>query len=105
MRHAAFASLALLAAVPAGAQTFTAGALANMCTSQAQAAACVLYIQGYIEGRNQALGRPTVCVPQGTALQNVGAGFAAHITSNRLEANIQAGLVVGNYLLTTYPCR
>ncbi|HZB36712.1 MAG TPA: Rap1a/Tai family immunity protein [Beijerinckiaceae bacterium] len=97
--------LALLAAGSASAQGFTAGALASMCSSQAQAASCAFYLQGYAEGRNQALGRPTICIPPNAPLPTVVAGFAAHIEKNRLEANIAAGLVVGNYLLATYPCR
>jgi Rap1a immunity proteins len=96
---------ALFVTLPASAQGFTAGALAGMCSSQAQAAACAFYIQGYAEGRNQALARPTVCIPPTAPLPTVVAGFATHIANNRLEANIAAGLVVGNYLLATYPCR
>jgi hypothetical protein len=105
MHRLVFAILALLAAMPAAAQTLTAGALAAMCTSQTQASACGSYIQGYIDGRNQSLARPTVCVPAGTSPSNVAAAFVAHIAGNRLEANIQAGLVLGNHLVSTYPCR
>ena len=75
-----------------------------MCAAQSQAAICTGYIQGYIDARNQSLPRPTICVPAGTSVGNVAAGFVAHLTRNRLEANIQAGLVLGNYLISTYPC-
>jgi hypothetical protein len=105
MRQAVFALPAFLAAMPAAAQTLTAGVLANMCSSQAQAAACGSYIQGYIDGRNQSLARPTVCIPPGTPPAKVATAFVAHIAGNRLEANIQAGLVLGNHLVSSYPCR
>jgi hypothetical protein len=83
----------------------TAGGLQAMCAARAQQAACASYIQGYLDGRNQSLPRPTVCIPAGTPMGDVAGGFVQHVGRNRLEANLQAGLVLGNYLLTTYPCR
>jgi len=35
---------------------------------------------------------------------NIG-GFSDRLTKNRLEANLEAGLVVGDYLITSFPCR
>ena len=95
----------VLAAGPASAQGMTAGGLQAMCASRAQQPACASYIQGYMDGRNQSLQRPTVCVPAGTAIGDVAGGFSQHVERNRLEANLQAGLVLGNHLLTNYPCR
>jgi hypothetical protein len=95
----------LLAASPAASQGMTAAGLQAMCTARAQQAACASYIQGYMDGRNQSLPRPTVCVPAGTSMGDVAGGFAQYVGKNRLEANLQAGLVLGNYLITTYPCR
>jgi hypothetical protein len=99
------ALLFVLLASPSAAQRLTAGALQGMCLAPAQAAACASYIQGYMDGRNQSLPRPTICLPAGTSLANVAAAYAAYLGNNRLEANIEAGLVLGNYLLSTYPCR
>jgi hypothetical protein len=95
----------LAAADPAASQALTAGALQQMCAARAQQTACALYIQGYMDGRNQSLSRPTVCLPTGTSLADVAGSFASHVVGNRLEANLQAGLVLGNFLITTYPCR
>jgi hypothetical protein len=83
----------------------SAGGLQAMCAARAQQATCVSYIQGYLEGRNQSLPRPTVCIPAGISIADVAGGFVEHVGKNRLEANLQAGLVLGNYLITTYPCR
>ena len=58
-----------------------------------------------MDGRNQSLPRPTVCIPAGTSMADVVNGFVAHVANNRLEGNLQAGLVLGNYLITAYPCR
>jgi hypothetical protein len=100
------AALGLLAAAPASAQQgMNAGALASMCSAQAQRAACASYIQGYMDGRNQSLPRPTICLPAGTSIADLAGQFAEHVGRNRLEANLQAGLVLGNFLITTYPCR
>jgi hypothetical protein len=100
----ASASIALLlTAVPASAQQgMTAGALAATCAAQAQRAACTSYIQGWMDGRNQSLPKPTVCPPAGA---DVVGTFVEYVGKNRLEANLQAGLVLGNHLITAYPCR
>ena len=105
MRLFPFAFVALIAATPAASQGLTAGALQGMCSNATQAATCAAYIQGYIEGRNQALQRDTICPPKGATIGTIAGGFIQHLTNNRLEANIQAGLVLGNHLVTTYPCR
>jgi hypothetical protein len=102
----AFAPLGfLLAAAPAFAQGMTAGGLQAMCAARAQQPACASYIQGYMDGRNQSLPKPTVCIPAGTTMADVAGKFVEHIGRNRLEANLQAGLVLGNHLITNYPCR
>jgi hypothetical protein len=96
----------LLAAAPASAQQgMTAGALAAMCSARAQQPACASYIQGWVDGRNQSLPKPTVCLPAGTSPADVAGKFVEYVGKNRLEANLQAGLVLGNHLITTYPCR
>jgi len=99
--------IALLAAGAASAQTLTAGELQKMCAATAQnlAVACASYIQGYVNGRNQSLPRPSICVPPTTSIGSAVAGYVEYVEKNRLEANIEAGLVLGNYLLSTYPCR
>jgi hypothetical protein len=102
------ALLALLpfgAASPASAQAINAGALQAMCQARAQQPVCAAYLQGYIDGRNQSLPRPTVCLPAGTSIADVANAFAQHVAQNRLEANLQAGLVLGNVLITTYRCK
>jgi hypothetical protein len=83
----------------------TAAGLQAMCASRAQQPACASYIQGYMDGRNQSLPRPTVCLPAGTSIADVAGKFVEHVMRNRLEANLQAGLVLGNHLITNYPCR
>jgi hypothetical protein len=105
MRLLPLGLLALVAASPASAQSMTAGALQAMCSARTQQATCASYIQGYIDGRNQSSSRATVCIPSGTTIADVIGGFSDHVGKNRLEANLQAGLVVGNYLITSYPCR
>ena len=97
----------LLATGPAFAQAFTAGDLQRMCGSRAQpqAMACAFYIQGYLTGRNLSPPKPTICVPQGASIADAVKGFGEHMSKNPLEVRIDAGLVLGNYLLTTYPCR
>jgi hypothetical protein len=105
MRSAPVALLALLLADPAAAQTMTAGALQGMCAGRNQTAACASYIQGYVDGRNQSLGRRTVCLPAGTSMADVAGAFSQHVARNRLEANLEAGLVLGNFLISTYSCR
>jgi Rap1a immunity proteins len=100
----AFLGLAL-APVPAFSQAMTAGGLQQLCTNRAQVTACVLYIQGYIDGRNQAQARATVCIPAGRTINDVVNGFVTHVAGNRLEANLEAGLIVGNYLISNFPCR
>ena len=102
----ALASVAILiAAAAASSQALTACALQGMCAARAQAAVCASYIQGYMDGRNQTLPRPTICIPAGTSVADVAGGFVTHVGKNRLEGNLQAGLVLGNYLITAYPCR
>ena len=97
--------LALAADSPASAQSMTAGALQAMCSARTQQATCASYIQGYIDGRNQSSARATVCIPAGTSIGDVIGGFSDRLTKNRLEANLEAGLVVGDYLITSFPCR
>jgi len=97
--------LALAAASPASAQSMTAGALQAMCSSRAQQATCASYTQGYIDGRNQSSAGATACIPTGTSIGDVIGGFSDRLARNRLEANLQAGLVVGDYLITSFPCR
>jgi hypothetical protein len=97
--------LAFAAASPASAQSMTAGALQAMCSARTQQATCASYIQGYIDGRNQSSARATVCIPAGTSIGDVIGGFSDRLTKNRLEANLEAGLVVGDYLITSFPCR
>ena len=102
----AFAFVLLLAAGPAAAQqNMTAGALAAMCSARAQQPACASYIQGWMDGRNQSLPKPTVCLPAGTSVADAAGKFVEYVGKNRLEANLQAGLVLGNHLITNYPCR
>ena len=102
----AFVSLGIPLAAPAAAQpAMTAGALAAMCANRAQQGACASYIQGYVDGRNQSLPKPTVCLSASTSIADAAAGFAEYVGKNRLEANLQAGLVLGNFLITTFPCR
>jgi Rap1a immunity proteins len=105
--RSALVLITLLVAGPSSAQTLTAGDLQKMCaaTAQSQAIACASYIQGYVNGRNQSLPRPTVCVPPGTSMGDAVAGYVDYVAKNRLEANIEAGLVLGNYLLSAFPCR
>ena len=108
MRSFPFASafVLLLAAVPASAQQgMTAGALAAMCSARAQQPTCASYIQGWMDGRNQSLPKPTVCLPAGTSIGDAAGKFVEYVGKNRLEANLQAGLVLGNVLITNYPCR
>jgi hypothetical protein len=105
MRLLPISLLALAAASPAAAQNMTAGALQAMCSSRTQQATCASYIQGYIDGRNQSSARATVCIPAGTSIADVIGGFSNRLTKNRLEANLEAGLVVGDYLITSFPCR
>jgi F0F1-type ATP synthase membrane subunit c/vacuolar-type H+-ATPase subunit K len=96
----------LLAAGPAAAQqNMTAAALGAMCAARAQQPVCASYIQGYVDGRNQSLPKATVCLPSGTSVGDVAGKFVEHIGKNRLEGNLQAGLVLGNVLITNYPCR
>ena len=99
----------ILATGPAFAQTFTAGDLQRMCgataQAQAQATACAFYIQGYLTGRNLSPPKPTICVPERTSIVDAVKGFREYMSKNPLEGRIDAGLVLGNYLLTTYPCR
>jgi hypothetical protein len=95
-----------LAAAPASAQQgMTAGALAAMCSARAQQPTCASYIQGWMDGRNQSLPKPTVCLPAGTSIGDAAGKFVEYVGKNRLEANLQAGLVLGNHLISTYPCR
>jgi curli biogenesis system outer membrane secretion channel CsgG len=98
--------LALVAAGPAAAQTFTAGALQGMCSARepSQLAGCASYIQGYADGRNLSQARASICVPAGRTIGDVAHSFADYMTKNRLEANLPAGLVLGNYLVTNFPC-
>lgn len=102
----AFLLISLLAAGPAAAQTFTAAALQSMCSARdaGQVAGCASYIQGYADGRNLSQPRPSICVPAGRTVGDVAHAFSEYVNKNRLEANLPAGLVLGNYLVTNYPC-
>jgi Rap1a immunity proteins len=98
------ALIIFLAANPARSQSITAESLAKMCQAKGQAVACTSFIVGYIEGRNQSLSRPTICLARGTSVADVAIGFIQHVAKNRLDARIEAGLVLGTYLLSTHPC-
>jgi Rap1a immunity proteins len=99
------AVILLFAPLPALSQARTAGALAKTCQTKSQAATCTAYIIGYIEGRNQSLGRPTICLQPSTSIADVATGFLQHLDKNRLDVNIEAGLVLGSYLLAAHPCK
>lgn len=98
------AASVLLATGPAFSQAFTAGDLQRMCAAPAQAAACATYIQGYVTGRNLSLPKPTICVPPGKSLRDAVTGFLDYMAKNPIEARLDAGLVLGNQLLASYPC-
>ena len=100
-------AILLLSTAPAFSQSLSAGDLQRMCGArvQAQAMACAFYIQGYLTGRNLSPPKPTICVPERTSIADAVKGFGDYMNKNPLETRIDAGLVLGNYLLTTYPCR
>jgi Rap1a immunity proteins len=99
------AAVGILAPQRTLSQQMTAATLAKTCQSKAQAGACTAFVLGYIEGRNQSLRQPTICLKPGTSVAEAAAGFVEHLNKNRLEMNLEAGLVLGNYLLLAHPCK
>lgn len=99
-------TVTLLASSPALSQALTAGALRSMCTARdaSQQLSCTSYLMGYVHGRNLSDSNPTICIPGTSPVGSVVAGFLGRLQSNPLDANLPAGLVLGDYLVSTYPC-